>query len=114
MNRRTVFQVLVLVLVVPALGCSKGGNTPLTPNDLTANKATTGTPSQTHLWGYYDVYVDIPTKTATAVPNRGVMFAANVTQYLNGKASNLGFDSTENFSCLPLINGGLFYAAGIR
>ena len=91
MNRRTVLQVLVLVLVVLALGCSKGGNTPLTPNDLTANKATTGTPSQTHLWGYYDVYVDIPTKTATAVPNRNVMFAANVVQFLNGKASNLGF-----------------------
>ena len=90
MNRWTVLLAAVLACILLAMGCSKGGS-PTTPNDLTANKATVGTPSQTHLWGYYDVYVDIPTKTATAVPNRGVMFAANVIQYLNGKASNLGF-----------------------
>jgi hypothetical protein len=74
-----------------ALGCSNGGVNPLTPTDngLTANSAVKQ--SQTHLWGMYDVYIDIPTQTATAVLNRSAMFTANVTTFVNKPATNLGF-----------------------
>jgi len=72
------------------MGCSGGKVNPLTPtNDLAGNAAINAT--QTHLWGYYDVYIDIPTQTATAVPNRGAMFSANVVQFVNSPVSNLSF-----------------------
>jgi hypothetical protein len=48
--------------------------------------------SQTHLWGYYDVYIDIPTQTATAVLSRGAQFSANVVQFVNSPVGNLTFD----------------------
>jgi hypothetical protein len=91
MNRWTALMVAILACIVLAMGCSKGGGNPVS-NDLTANQVSTGGHTQTHLWGYYDVYVDIPTQTATAVPNRDIMFAANVTQFLNGSATNLQFN----------------------
>ena len=47
--------------------------------------------SQTQLWGYYDVYVDVANKTATAILNRQAMFTANVVNLLNGKAASLSF-----------------------
>jgi hypothetical protein len=60
------------------------------PSELTANKVA-GAPSQTHLWGFYDVSIDIPSKTVTAALNRQAMFTANVVNFLNGKVTNLGF-----------------------
>ena len=66
------------------------GNDPVVPSGLTSDNAI-GASSQTHLWGYYDVYVDIPTQTAMAVVNRDEMFSANVVNFLNGKAANLTF-----------------------
>jgi hypothetical protein len=80
--------------MVVAMGCSSGGMNPVAPNDLTAN-ASVDRNSQTHLWGYYDVYIDIPIQTATAVPNREAMFTANVTTFLNGKPAALGFHINE-------------------
>jgi hypothetical protein len=84
---------LVMACVVIAFGCSSyGGGSPLSPN---TNNGITGASvnasNQTHLWGYFDVYIDIPTKTATAVINRQAMFTANVVQFLNGKPPKLGF-----------------------
>ena len=91
MNRWTLLFTAVMACILLAVGCSRGSGNPMMAGDLTASVTGTGAKAQTHLWGYYDVYIDIPTKTATAVLNRDVMFAANVTQFLNGKASNLGF-----------------------
>jgi hypothetical protein len=83
-----------LLCVLVAVGCSNGGGSPATPasGDLTGATASTGAKSQTHLWGYYDVYIDIPSQTVEAVPNRDVMFAANVVQFLNGNPANLAFN----------------------
>jgi hypothetical protein len=47
--------------------------------------------AQTHLWGYWDVYVDIKSRTVEAVENRQAMFTANVVNFVNGKPGNLGF-----------------------
>jgi len=96
MNRWTV--VLAASLMLVALGCSSGsGGSPVTPTAepaITNPTSHTGQ-SQTHLWGYYDVYLDIESKTIEAVPNREVMFAANVVQFLNGKPTNLQFTIWE-------------------
>jgi len=90
MFRRS-FLIAMVVLTIIALGCSSKGSNPMAPgSDLTAD-GVQGTPTQTHLWGLYDVYVDIPTQTATAVVDRTAMFAANVVQFLNGNPLNLGF-----------------------
>jgi hypothetical protein len=90
MSRWTVLSVVITLCVISAMSCSGGKFNPVTSeNDLTGNAV--ANPEQTHLWGYYDVYIDIPTQTATAVPNRGAMFAANVVQFVNSPASNLSF-----------------------
>jgi hypothetical protein len=89
MNRWTVLSVVLTLCLITALGCSGGQLNPVTPaSDLSANAVVN--PVQTHLWGYYDVYIDIPTQTVTAVPNRSVMFAANVVQYVS-PITNLHF-----------------------
>jgi hypothetical protein len=56
-----------------------------------ANPANEGRLSQTHLWGYYDVYIDVPTQTVDAILNRDAMFTANVVNFINGKPANLSF-----------------------
>lgn len=81
-----------LILILFAMGCAGGGN-PTSP--MSSQGVTNGqgieSGVQTHLWGYYDVYIDIPTQTATAVANRSAMFAANVVQFVNSPVSNLSF-----------------------
>jgi len=85
---------LVAIIVATALlaSCS-GGENPSSPDSvgkmpLAPDRARSG---QTHLWGYYDVYVDIAGQTATAVPNRGAMFTANVVNFINSKPAGLSF-----------------------
>jgi hypothetical protein len=94
MNRWTVLIATAILFVLVAVGCSNGGSSPVAPTsgDLTAATADSGAKSQTHLWGYYDVYIDIPSQTVEAVPNREVMFAANVVTFLNGNPANLAFN----------------------
>ncbi|MFH1676887.1 MAG: hypothetical protein ABIC40_07665, partial [bacterium] len=68
MNRCVIFYAALLMALIVAVGCSSGGGNPVTPTtDLTNSVRNVETLSQTHLWGYYDVYIDIPTQTATAV-----------------------------------------------
>lgn len=43
------------------------------------------------LWGFYDVYIDIPTQTVEVIVNRQAMFTANVVNFINGNAANLSF-----------------------
>jgi len=81
-----------LVILFMAMGCAGGGTptSPLSDPGVTNGQGIVSGP-QTHLWGYYDVYIDIPTQTATAVENRSAMFAANVVQFVNNPVSNLSF-----------------------
>jgi hypothetical protein len=91
MNRFSILFVLSAVMILTALSCSTGPS-PVLPGDSKLSSAKIGSgSSQTHLWGLYDVYIDIPTQTATAVENRQAMFTANVVNFLNGKAASLGF-----------------------
>ena len=88
-------SVLIAVLSISVFLFSCNGDrspisSPTTPPELTAETTSHGG-SQTHLWGFYDVYIDIPTQTATAILDRQAMFSANVVNFLNGKPANLGF-----------------------
>jgi len=93
MNRWMVLLAALLMATLIAMGCSSGGGIPTAPSanpDLTGSVSHVGQ-AQTHLWGYYDVYIDIENQTAEAVLNRMCMFTANVTTFVNNPASNLSF-----------------------
>jgi len=98
MNRWTVLLTALLFCTIAVLGCSGGGGTPVTPG--TGPGITTGTPThgaqtQTHLWGYWNCYVDIENQTVEAIPDRSVMFSANVVTFLNGQPTGLMFVINE-------------------
>jgi len=94
-----------LLLLTLAMGCSggRGVDNPAEPGlslgDPTAvTSATTevGERTQTHLWGYFDVRLDVENQRIEAVPNRNVEWTANVVTFLNSKLLNIDFyvDST--------------------
>jgi hypothetical protein len=90
--------ITALATLIMAVACVRtGGGNPIAPgtSDLTMGQSVNWDHSQTHLWGYYDVYIDIPSQTATAVLNREAMFTANVTTFINGKPAALGFHINE-------------------
>ena len=89
MNRWMVLLAVSSCCLMLAMGCSSSAGDPVS-NDLTASRVSTNG-TQTHLWGYYDVHIDIPTQTATAVLNREAMFTANVVNFINGKPAGLSF-----------------------
>ena len=99
MNRIIIMVIAAAICALTAFGCSNGAgpaSLPLNP-DLSATAKITSDRS-TVLWGFYDVYIDLPTQTATAVPNRQVMFTANVVNFLNSKTTN-----PKNFPSLTAL-----------
>lgn len=92
MHHRFFLSALFLAVTLIVLGCSST-SAPIAPSDLSGFNQISQSQksSQTHLWGYYDIYIDIPTQTVHATLNRQVMFTANVVNFINGKVSNLGF-----------------------
>ena len=95
MNRWTVLGMATMLCCFVALGCS--GSDPLTPamKSQTTAAATPGLQCQTHLWGYYEVRIDIPSGTAIANLNRSMMFSANVVQFINSNPTNLKFQIND-------------------
>ncbi len=94
MNRWTVLFATLLMTALVALSCSSGSGSPTAPAadpNLTGSSSHVGQ-AQTHLWGYYDVYIDVENQTVDAVLNRMCMFTANVTTFVNGSVSNLAFE----------------------
>jgi plastocyanin len=88
---RTLIVLLAIGWVLFA-SCSNGSSAVLPGTNPDQSVQTqTGAGTQTQLWGLYNVYIDVPTKTATAVPNRSAMFAANVVSFLNSKPTSLSF-----------------------
>jgi len=91
--KRTVYVSVAGVMLLLALSCSGEGANPVEPASIPAVtiSASHAGQSQTHLWGCWDVYIDIESQTVEAVPNRGAMFAANVVKFLNDKPTGLMF-----------------------
>jgi hypothetical protein len=91
MYRWTVLLVALIFALIATVGCSGGGDSPVAPpadQGITDAVSHTGQ-TQTHLWGYWDVYMDLENMTVEAVPVRGATFAANVVQFLNGNPTAL-------------------------
>lgn len=90
MNRWTVLLTAMLLCTFVVMGCSGGGGSPVTPDTgsgLTSGVTDRGAQAQTHLWGYWTIYIDIANQTVEAVPKRQTMFAANVVGFLNSNNS---------------------------
>ena len=88
---------VLLITVLIGLGCSSGSG-PVIPGsslDTAVSQAADLNRSQTHLWGYYDISIDIESRTVEVVPNRRVTFAANVVTFLNANPANLGFQIND-------------------
>ena len=91
MNRWTVLLAVVLFSALLAMGCSGTGGNPVTPDNNLTNGNLHGAQTQTHLWGYWDIYIDIANQKVEAVMNRSAMFTANVVTFVNKPATNLSF-----------------------
>lgn len=89
MNRYAFLLVIFCFYVMYATGCYRSEN-PVEADNVLTNRIVSKS-GQTHLWGYYTVYLDISSQKATAILDRSAMFTANVTQFVNGSASNLSF-----------------------
>ena len=77
-GKLAVTALLILILV----GCSSGGNPPVTPELQDSQIQASIETSSTLLWGLWDVTIDPVTRTAEIVPIRGVQFTANVTLFM--------------------------------
>jgi len=101
MNRFIVLITAVLVALVLAAGCSGGGDSTITPgmDPLVSAESSTGNGTRTHLWGYWDIYIDPDNMTAEIVADRSVMFTANVTKPLNKKVDGIqiSFNGLTNY-----------------
>jgi len=94
MYRWTVLFVALMFALIATVGCSGGGDSPVAPTadqGITEAVSHTGQ-TQTHLWGYWEVYMDLENMTVEAIPVRGATFAANVVQFMNGKPTALQFN----------------------
>ena len=74
------FMVLTATLVY---GCSSGQD-PMTPDPVLS--LNTENAAQTHLWGYFDIAIDIDSQKVEVIQKRHAMFTANVTNFLNSKS----------------------------
>ncbi len=98
MRKLVVTLIAGLLVVSCAWGCSNSGGLPVTPDERPAS-FTDGCamkPSgDTHLWGLYDITIDIGTREVSAVPNRCSMFTANVVNFLNTSPTGLSFSIND-------------------
>jgi hypothetical protein len=106
---RSSFQILIgiLLFLIPIIGCSNNNANPFAPENpigsVTPSIDNVSSP-QTHLWGFYDCYFDLPSKTISAILNRNAMFATNVVNFLNKNAAGLAFKIYDT----PIDPGGTF------
>lgn len=91
---KVIFGILLAGLLLSA-GCSRSsapGNPVIPDNKTGINGASkNANQSQIHLWGLYDVYIDVAAGEVNAIPNRQAMFTCNVVNFLNKKVGSLGW-----------------------
>jgi hypothetical protein len=93
MNRIWLVYTFAAMVALVSAGCTNRG-TPVLPSETAylsgaAHQAAEHT--GTHLWGYYDIYLDPEKLTIDAVPNRNAMFTANVVKFINSNPTFLSF-----------------------
>ncbi len=95
MGRFIALLMPVLVSLIVVIGCSGNAGNPILPVEDTSlflSSDTAVVPNvSTHLWGYFEVHIDVEKETVTATIDRSAMFTANVTTFLNQKPTSLSF-----------------------
>ncbi len=80
---------ILLVSALLLIGCNTSNRNPIAADFGQPTSSVIEHPGQSnsHLWGYFDVYIDLVNKSVECIPNRSVMFAANIVRFLNATAS---------------------------
>jgi len=93
MTRITLVVSIFIAGLLLLFGCSSSGTNPVTPSDTGLDTThQSENISVQHLWGLYEVTIDIDNMVAEAVADRQAMFTANVVNFLNMNPANLQFD----------------------
>jgi len=91
MARITLIVASIVGCMMLVAGCSSKSHEPITPQDTTPQAVRESIPLTTRLWGYWQVDIDLKSKTATAVRNRTADFTLNVVTFLNGNPQGVSF-----------------------
>jgi len=86
----------ILVIILSALNSCSGTSDPISPQPTDPVNSIQSY-ARTSLWGYYDVYIDVESKTVEIAQNRNAMFTANVVNFINSKPANLGIQINNSF-----------------
>ncbi len=85
------------------IGCGRADG-PVTPTGPMQGSARIAAQAQTHLWGWFNVFMDMETGEVVFAPNRQAMFTANVVNFLNSKPLNLKFKINETLVWVGYID----------
>jgi len=95
--RNVSYCIILVIFAIIISGCSSAGSDPVSPvsepdsqQQLTAQTGQSVQTPNTVLWGYYDIYLDVQSKSVEITPNRNVSFAANIVGFLNLNPIGLG------------------------
>ncbi len=115
MNRLFISFVIIILLV--ACGCSTGGGGPVIP-DMSSpdavNNSQDDSGSSRMLWGMYEVQIDKLSGEVEILPLRGVMFNANIQQFLSPPYSPVHLMSVKILSGSNLGTGDLNLEIGLN
>ena len=108
MKSRTLIALILFLLAALLWGCSDGRESPLAPGVSQETFAAPRHQTATHLWGYYDVSVDVEKMEAVPILNRSAMFTANCVNFLNSVAPGVSFqiynvETTPDYVDVDLI-----------
>lgn len=91
---------VAISLALPVMiGCSGGGDTAILPpaeprpssEDQYSIRVRDVAQPQTHLWGFYTVWIDVANREIDFIPARTVMYEANVVKLLNSNPADMKF-----------------------
>src|SRR3990172_9105807 len=95
MKKVPLFKTLMVLAAFLALSCSDRTGNPIATAPSTARQdgmdMNEGQHASPGLWGYYDINLDIDSKTAQVTPNRSVMGTMNIVSFLNANPAALQF-----------------------
>lgn len=91
MSKITAVSFLSIIATCIILSCSSVSNPAIPEHDVNFPRTQTSGWSDVHLWGLYDVYLDLENQKVEAVLVRTANFTANVVNFLNNSAAGLSF-----------------------
>ena len=95
MRPANLYTVLTILIALILTGCMSDSHEPVTGLNVSPDMlpvAQSISESNTHLWGYFDCYVDLEREEINAVVSRTAVATLNVVPFLNLHPENLSFD----------------------